>query len=253
VDAFQINTRYSIPVKIHPRMAWIYNCAMPHPALPWTGTLLLDAHMALLQGHAGDSGTHAHYAHQLLISDGAPWQVEIDGVTRHGQRLWLPSFVPHAIVSAPPDGCTLFLEPAHADPEQIQQQVHTLPADIAALQERLPQLSRAQALDRRVQLALERIAQHLPGPVPAADIAGAAHLSTSQLHRRFQSDLAVTLRGWVLWQRLRIALAHHLQGHSLTDSAHAAGFADLAHLSRSLRRMFGIGAAQLQGLQLHAA
>ena len=73
------------------------------------------------------------------------------------------------------------------------------------------------------------------------------------LHRRFQSELAVTLRGWVLWQRLRRALMHHLRGHTLTDSAHAAGFADLAHLSRSLRRMFGIGAAQLQGLQLHAA
>ncbi len=243
----------SIPVAVHPRTARIYNCGMPHPALPWTGTLLLDAHAALLQGHAAGSGTHAHYAHQLLLSDGAPWEVEIDGVAQHGQRLWLPSFVPHAILSAPQDGCTLFLEPAHADLEQIQQQLPTLPTDITALQQRLPQLSRAQPLDRRVQVALEHIAQHLPGPVPAVDIAGAAHLSTSQLHRRFQSDLAVTLRGWVLWQRLRIALAHHLRGHSLTDSAHAAGFADLAHLSRSLRRMFGIGAAQLQGLQLRAA
>ena len=242
----------SIPMEIHPRMAWIYNARMPHPALPWNGTLLLDAHAALLQGHAGGSGTHAHYAHQLLVSDGAPWQVEIDGVPHLGQRLWLPSFVPHAILSAPQDGCTLFLEPAHADLEQIQQHLYQLPADISILHERLPQLSRAQPLDRRVQVALERIAQHLPGQVPAADIAGAAHLSTSQLHRRFQSDLAVTLRGWVLWQRLRSALAHHLHGHSLTDSAHAAGFADLAHLSRSLRRMFGIGAAQLQGLQLRA-
>ncbi len=234
-------------------MAWIYNSSMSSPALPWNGTLLLDAHVAVLQGHAGGSDTHAHYAHQLLLSDGALWQVEVAGVQQQGQRLWLPSFQPHAILSAPEAGCTLFLEPAHADPEQIQQQLHTLPADITALQERLPQLSRPQPLDRRVQAALSRIAEHLPGPVPAADIAEAAHLSTSQLHRRFQSDLAVTLRGWVLWQRLRRALMHHLRGHSLTDSAHAAGFADLAHLSRSLRRMLGIGAAQLQGLQLQAA
>ncbi|HEL4266653.1 AraC family transcriptional regulator [Stenotrophomonas maltophilia] len=234
-------------------MAWIYNPSMSSPALPWNGTLLLDAHVAVLQGHAGGSDTHAHYAHQLLLSDGALWQVEVAGVQQQGQRLWLPSFQPHAILSAPEAGCTLFLEPAHADPEQIQQQLHTLPADITALQERLPQLSRPQPLDRRVQAALSRIAEHLPGPVPATDIAEAAHLSTSQLHRRFQSDLAVTLRGWVLWQRLRSALMHHLRGHSLTDSAHAAGFADLAHLSRSLRRMFGISAAQLQGLQLHAA
>jgi hypothetical protein len=71
------------------------------PALPWNGTLLLDAHVAVLQGHAGDSAAHAHYAHQLLLSDGAPWQVEVDGVRQQGQRLWLPSFQPHAILSAP--------------------------------------------------------------------------------------------------------------------------------------------------------
>ncbi|MBK0026795.1 helix-turn-helix domain-containing protein [Stenotrophomonas sp. S48] len=234
-------------------MAWIYNRCMSSPARPWNGTLLLHAHVAVLQGHAGDSGTHAHYAHQLLLSETSAWHVEIDGVAQHGQRLWLPSFVPHAILAAPADGCTLFLEPAHADPAQIQQQLHALPATISALRAHLPRLGRAQPLDRRVQAALAQIARHLPGPVPAAAIAAAAHLSTSQLHRRFQSDLAVTLRGWVLWQRLRSALAHHLLGHSLTDSAHAAGFADLAHLSRSVRRMFGIGAAQLQGLQLQAA
>ncbi|PZT25028.1 transcriptional regulator [Stenotrophomonas maltophilia] len=233
-------------------MAWIYNPVMSSPALPWNGTLLLDAHAAVLHGHAGDSALHAHYAHQLLLSDGTPWHVEIDGVQQQGQRLWLPSFQPHAILSAPEAGCTVFLEPAHADPTQIQQHLHALPGNALELRDWLPRLSRPQPLDRRVQAALARIAQYLPGPVPAADIAGAAHLSTSQLHRRFQSDLAVTLRGWVLWQRLRTALAHHLQGHSLTASAHAAGFADLAHLSRSLRRMFGIGAAQLQGLQLRA-
>lgn len=234
-------------------MAWIYNFSMSSPTLPWNGTLLLDAHAAVLHGHAGDSAAHAHYAHQLLLSDDTPWQVGIGGVQQQGQRLWVPSFQPHAILSAPQAGCTVFLEPAHADPTQIQQHLHALPGNAVELRGWLPRLSRAQPLDRRVQAALVRIAQHLPGPVAAADIAEAAHLSASQLHRRFQSDLAVTLRGWVLWQRLRSALTHHLRGHSLTDSAHAAGFADLAHLSRSLRRMFGISAAQLQGLQLHAA
>ena len=234
-------------------MAWTYNSSMSSPTLPWNGTLLLGAHVAVLHGHAGASAAHAHYAHQLLLSEGEPWHVEIDGIRQQGQRLWLPSFQAHAILSAPEAGCTVFLEPAHADPLQIRQHLHALPGNAAELHDWLPRLSRPQPLDRRVQAALARIAQRLPGPVPASDIAEAAHLSTSQLHRRFQSELAVTLRGWVLWQRLRSALAHHLAGNTLTDSAHAAGFADLAHLSRSLRRMFGIGAAQLQGLQLRAA
>ncbi|WP_303635843.1 AraC family transcriptional regulator [Stenotrophomonas tuberculopleuritidis] len=226
---------------------------MPHPALPWNGTLLLDAHVAVLHGHAGDSDTHAHYAHQLLLSADAPWKIKVDGVLQQGQRLWLPSFQPHAIVSAPQEGCTVFLEPGHADIGQIQQHLDALPITPAGLLRWLPVLSTPQPLDRRLQAAISRIRHHLPGPISAADIAHAAHLSTSQLHRRFQADLAVTLRGWVLWQRLRLALSQHLAGHSLTRSAHAAGFADLAHLSRNLHRMFGIGAAQLQGLQLRMA
>ena len=110
-------------------MAWIYNSSMSSPALPWNGTLLLDAHVAVLQGHAGGSDTHAHYAHQLLLSDGALWQVEVAGVQQQGQRLWLPSFQPHAILSAPEAGCTVFLEPAHADPGQIEQHLHALPGN----------------------------------------------------------------------------------------------------------------------------
>jgi AraC-like DNA-binding protein len=216
----------------------------------WTGALLLGEHVAVLQGQAGGSRRHAHYAHQLLLSDGAPWHVEIDGERRQSQRLWLPSFQPHAVLAAPAEGCTVFLEPGHADIEVVLQQLPQLPARLPALQPLLPGLCRTQPLDRRLQAAIAEVNARLPDSVAVADIARAAHLSTSQLHRRFQSDLAVTLRGWVLWRRLHHALARFLAGDSLTASAHAAGFADLAHLSRNLRRMFGIGAAQLQGLQL---
>jgi len=226
------------------------------PALPthdaWTGTLLLGEHVAVLQGQAGGSLRHAHYAHQLLLSEGAPWQVEVEGERRQGQRLWLPSFQSHAVLAAPAEGCTVFLEPGHADVGAVLQQLPQLPARLPALQPLLPGLCRAQPLDRRLQAAIAEISARLPDSVAAADIAEAAHLSPSQLHRRFQSDLAVTLRGWVLWRRLHHALARFLAGDSLTASAHAAGFADLAHLSRNLRRMFGIGSAQLQGLQLHS-
>jgi len=225
---------------------------MPVPPVDnaWTGRLWLGEHVAALHGRAGGSRRHAHYAHQLLLSDGAPWQVDVDGERISGQRLWLASFRPHAVLAAPAEGCTVFLEPGHADLDAVLQRLPRLPADPRALQACLPELCRAQPLDRRLQAAMAEIGARLPDAVPAVDIARAAHLSASQLHRRFQSDLAITLRGWVLWRRLRQALLRHLAGDSLTVAAHAAGFADLAHLSRSLRRMFGIGAAQLRGLRL---
>ncbi|NUO77289.1 MAG: helix-turn-helix transcriptional regulator [Lysobacter sp.] len=219
---------------------------------PWTGTLLLGEHVAALQGQGGGSQRHAHYAHQLLLSDDEPWQVEIDGERRQGQRLWLPSFRPHTVLTAPAHGCTVFLEPGHTDIDAVLRQLPRLPAQLSALRPLLSDLCRPQALDRRLQAALDEVRARLPESVAIGDIAEAAHLSPSQLHRRFQSDLAVTLRGWVLWRRLHQALVRVLAGDTLTDSAHAAGFADLAHLSRSLRRMFGIGAQQLRGLQVQA-
>lgn len=35
-------------------------------------------------------------------------------------------------------------------------------------------------------------------------------------------------------------------GSSLTEAAHAAGFADSAHFSRTFRRMFGVAPASLR-------
>lgn len=45
---------------------------------------------------------------------------------------------------------------------------------------------------------------------------------------------------WRRWLRLQHALAAVQAGASLTAAAHAAGFADSAHLTRSCRAMFGI-------------
>ncbi|GAA3166468.1 hypothetical protein GCM10020001_109770 [Nonomuraea salmonea] len=43
----------------------------------------------------------------------------------------------------------------------------------------------------------------------------------------------------MLWMRLRLALYALADGATLTDAAHAAGFSDAPHLSRTIRRMMG--------------
>ncbi|MBV9228376.1 MAG: AraC family transcriptional regulator [Chloroflexi bacterium] len=42
------------------------------------------------------------------------------------------------------------------------------------------------------------------------------------------------------WQRLLVALRTSASGASLTEAAHAAGFADSAHLTRVFRTTFGL-------------
>ena len=48
------------------------------------------------------------------------------------------------------------------------------------------------------------------------------------------------LREYILWRRFVSVWEHRMKGVSLSDAAHAAGFADSAHLARTSRRMFGI-------------
>lgn len=219
-------------------------------AVGWNGALVVGAHFALLRGHAGATSAHAHYAHQILLAGDGDWVVETEAGIRRGPRMLLASFQPHAIVAAPAQGSTVWLEPGHVDLQQLQAGLWDLSTDPHVLLPCLHRLTATAPLDRRLQAALAELDARLPERVAAADIADAAHLSESQMHRRFRQDLAVSLRGLVLWRRLREALVRVIDGHTLTASAHSAGFADLAHFSRSLRRMFGVRAEDLSRLRL---
>jgi AraC-like DNA-binding protein len=44
-----------------------------------------------------------------------------------------------------------------------------------------------------------------------------------------------------------------LRGDSATAAAHAAGFADAAHLSRTFRRHFGVTPAAMAGMAMDSA
>ncbi|MFM0503412.1 helix-turn-helix transcriptional regulator [Paraburkholderia caffeinilytica] len=84
------------------------------------------------------------------------------------------------------------------------------------------------------------VRQRLDGPITLAALAQAVHRSPSRLAHRFRDATGVPVRRYVLWCRLRAAAEAAMRGSSLTDAAHAAGFSDSAHLSRTFRSSFGI-------------
>jgi AraC-like DNA-binding protein len=55
------------------------------------------------------------------------------------------------------------------------------------------------------------------------------------------------LSQWLLWRKLEQAALAISTGASLAEAAHAGGFADQPHFSRTMRRMFGLtpGAAAI--------
>lgn len=101
------------------------------------------------------------------------------------------------------------------------------------------------APDPRIAAAQRFIATRLDRAIRLTDIAREIHLSPSRLAHVFQVATGIPVRRYIQWCRLRAAVEAALQGYSLTDAAHQAGFADAAHLSRTFRAIFGIAPSVL--------
>ena len=100
--------------------------------------------------------------------------------------------------------------------------------------------------DVRVRKVIAWAASHVDGPVRLADAAAVAGLSPDSLRHLFVQQTGLPFRTYVLWLRLLKAVEAFAGGDSLTEAAHAAGFSDSAHFSRTFRRMFGLAAAALR-------
>ena len=71
-------------------------------------------------------------------------------------------------------------------------------------------------------------------------LAARAGLSPSRFLHLFKAETGVPLRRYRIWNRMGAAMRASGEGASLTEAAHAAGFASSAHFSSAFRDMFGM-------------
>jgi AraC-like DNA-binding protein len=77
-------------------------------------------------------------------------------------------------------------------------------------------------------------------------LAQSVELSPGRLMHAFTESVGLPLRPYLAWLKLQRAAAAIVSGMPLTDAAHAAGFADAAHMTRTFRRMFGVAPSALR-------
>lgn len=99
--------------------------------------------------------------------------------------------------------------------------------------------------DVRITRVLTRLKDSLPLAPSTAELAAEVELSEGRLIHLFSEQLGVPLRRYVMWLRVRYLMFFMAMGQTLTDAAHAAGFADSAHFSRVYREMFGFPPSKL--------
>lgn len=225
----------------------------PHRMPPWTGTLRIHEEFALAHATPGDAAAHRHYCHQIVRAGRGTVAAYIDGHWQRDTVLAIASQCEHALQAGDEPCFMLFAEPSGFDLAQLRAAVAQAPAEPDALASAVAGSRRARALDPRVEHCLQRIDGLLADKIPAASLAAEVQLSLSQLERLFGAQLQLSIRRLILWRRLRLAAAEALRLRNLTAAAHAAGFADSAHLSRAFRQFFGVrGIDLVRGMRLHS-
>jgi AraC-like DNA-binding protein len=126
-------------------------------------------------------------------------------------------------------------DPRARDSDQIHAWIHSELLDV-----------RQRAVHPRVRRALQHLHLHFleRHETSLTRLAQVAGLSPSRLMHVFTPSVGIPLRPYVMWLRVQRAAQTLAAGHTATEAAHMAGFADAPHLARTFRRTLGLTPSQ---------
>ncbi len=233
--------------------------------------LLIGQHALIVHASSLPSGFNQRPGVTLLLAQEQALQLEITGVGAvSASALLLPPEVQRRFIS-PQRHISITVEPGHPyycsllrwarsqKPELAGLQPQ--PADFALLATLTSQSHfddwLVQLLARHAQPVLEASARlnYLLQQVGMANEETSAEAVWKSFRSRYpgsqaycshwlQEELGLSLRKLLLWRKLRRALESLVAPQAATEVAHAAGFADSAHLSRICLRTFGLRPSQ---------
>lgn len=239
---------------------------MRSPDVPtaWCGQARIGAGWAVFDGYAGDNRPHAHHAWQLALGVEEPVGACIGPETLRVPALLIAADVMHIL--QPGRTRLLYVERESTAGRQLSATfaggVHPFDATTCeALHASWPADRSTGALlpilrvlgvtacpepvldsrsRERVQRVISSLPQRVAEPVALAALAAESALSPSRFTHCFKAITGLAVRPYVRWLRLAQALAFAAEGDPLTHAAHRAGFADGAHLARTMQRHFGV-------------
>ncbi|SPM28632.1 helix-turn-helix domain-containing protein [Mycobacterium terramassiliense] len=91
----------------------------------------------------------------------------------------------------------------------------------------------------QLRQAIEVVSSRVPSHVDVAAVANTVALSPDYLGRLCKQQTGASLSATIRWVRLVAAIGHVIEGRSVTDAAHLAGFADGSHATRVCWEMTG--------------
>lgn len=234
----------------------------------WSGAAVIEPGRLIYGGRLGAAHGHSHAAVQIAVgSDDAVTFTDRSGHVVRVRAGVIPSGVVHAFDAGEASGLMIYLDSTSATGRRVEALVEsaaradasawraaarrvpdgaTLPTDLtAAADATIAALVGDAATEQAdphpaVSAAVALVPELLGGPVRLTDVAASVHLSADRLGRLFARDVGLSFPAYVRWARLIRAMEVARTGGTITDAAHAAGFADSSHANRVFHEMFGV-------------
>lgn len=238
----------------------------------------LEPGRLLVAGAFSDLALHHHPAVQITVGGHGPLSVSGDGDAPDACRLVvIASGARHAVRSNSDSGAlTLYvglqtrqgstLNTLARNHDRIRgiwivnDGTRLAEATAAALAERGPEAAagflvdslcgtqrRPRSVHPQLRRAIEVVASRVPEHVDVASVAEVVALSPDYLGRLCKQQTGVSFSAAIRWERLVAAVGYLLDGRSITDAAHLAGFADGSHANRVCWEMTGAAPSEFAG------
>lgn len=239
-------------------------------------------HRLLIVGPSIETAVHQHHASQLVVGIGYPVAFENvnSGAYEEGLYAWIQPDAPHKMLGTSGSSAILFNDPESLECAEacewfghqqmvVSQKISRFEnARNHLISESDNKLDRSSALqfvqappwsnkagvrciDPRLVSALDFIDNNLHEEIRLHALAKKTGVSTSWLSHHFSPNIGISIRSYILWGRLRLAIKAISQGARLTDAAHAANFYDAAHFSRYFKNTFGINPSTIFNQQIN--
>jgi AraC family transcriptional regulator len=219
---------------------------------------------------------HAHHAIQIVIAlDGSMAICGSDGDWRETRGLVVRPDAEHSFDCNGAFGVMVFVDPESSEgvwlSASLQQDITIVPdtrldsivpelrtfaeqpdesVDIPALvrhciQGLRPGLAPARALDSRVMTVLDAIRASDDLRMSLDQAADKACLSSTRFAHLFKDQVGLPFSRYMLWRKLTRAMVAIASEGTIAAAAHAADFADAAHLTRTFYQMVGMAPSVL--------
>ncbi len=230
---------------------------------------------AVFWGRLADTALHKHHAVQVCVGVDGPFKLMLDGQWMQTRYAAIPANYPHQLDGRQNLIALVLLDTASSigmgldavltcdDLRQLSQGLH-LPDSIENARDMAIGFARFVdghfqtdncdshktiadngPLDGRIEKALVQLERIGDEQVLASDLAKTVGLSQSRFLHLFSQNVGLPFRRYVLWRRIITAMEEVRAGGDLTSAAHAGGFADSAHFSRTFRETFGLSPSKL--------